>query len=274
MYRNSYLSIAILIGMLLVGIVDYLSGTEIRVFPLYFLPLLPAAWVFGRTGAVGASLVATVVWAASLYLAGRHYSHGYIWIVNMVTQGTTFLVVSLLIAWLHESLQHERVLSSTDTLTGLANRRSFYEQAGGALALCHRNSNPVSLAYIDLDNFKQVNDAYGHGSGDTLLRTVGEILSACLRASDVSGRVGGDEFVVMLPDTNAEHARTVLEKIRIRLAQTPELQASSMTVSIGAVSYAKAPADISVMIKAADELMYSVKSSGKNGLQIQAATAA
>jgi diguanylate cyclase (GGDEF)-like protein len=274
MYRNSYLSIAILIGMLLVGIVDYLSGTEIRVFPLYFLPLLPAAWVFGRTGAVGASLVATVVWAASLYLAGRHYSHGYIWIVNMVTQGTTFLVVSLLIAWLHESLQHERVLSSTDTLTGLANRRSFYEQAGGALALCHRNSNPVSLAYIDLDNFKQVNDAYGHGSGDTVLCTVGEILSACLRASDVSGRVGGDEFVVMLPDTNAEHARTVLEKIRIRLAQTPELQASSMTVSIGAVCYAKAPADISVMIKAADELMYSVKSSGKNGLQIQAATAA
>jgi diguanylate cyclase (GGDEF)-like protein len=274
MLRNSYISVLILIGILLVGVVDYLSGTEVRVFPLYFLPLIPAAWVFGRTGAVGSSLVATAAWAASLYLAGSHYSHGYIWLINVLTQGATFLVVSLLIAWLHASLQRERVLSSTDTLTRLANRRAFYEQAGAALALCHRKSNPVSLAYIDLDNFKQVNDAYGHGSGDALLRAVGEILRSCLRASDVSGRFGGDEFVIMLPDTTADHARTVLEKIRIRIAQTPEVRACSVTVSIGAVAYPKAPTDISVMIKAADELMYSVKNGGKDGVEVQAAIAA
>ena len=173
MIRKPYIGVAIFLGILLVGVVDHLSGTEIRVVPLYFLPLIPAAWVFGRKGAVGGSLVATVVWSVLLYLGGHQYSHSYIWVINSVTQGLIFLVVSLLIAWLHNSLQRERFLSSTDTLTGLANRRSFYAQAGVALAFCRRNQSPASLAYIDLDNFKQVNDLCGHESGDALLRTAG-----------------------------------------------------------------------------------------------------
>jgi diguanylate cyclase (GGDEF)-like protein len=273
MIGKSYVGIAVFIGILLVGGVDYLSGSEIRIFPLYLLPLIPAAWVFGRKGAVSASLLATVAWAASLYLDGSQYSSAYIWIINSVTQGATFLIVSLLIAWLHKSLERERVLSSTDTLTGLSNRRSFYVQANSALALCHRNRSPVSLAYIDLDNFKQVNDAHGHEFGDTLLRRISEVLVACLRASDVSARVGGDEFIILLPDTSAEHARTVLEKVRARLASTPEVQVCSTSVSIGAVSYTQAPSDLSKMIKMADDLMYNVKSSGKDGVQVLPMTA-
>ena len=274
MIRKLNIGVAVLFGILLVGVIDYLSGTEIRVVPLYFLPLIPAAWVFGRKGAVGSSLVATAVWVALLGLAGQQYSHSYIWVINAVTQGLIFLVVSLLIAWLHKSLRRERLLSSTDALTGLANRRSFYAQAGITLALCSRNHNPASLAYLDLDNFKQVNDLRGHESGDALLRTVGEVLVGCLRASDIAARVGGDEFVVLLADTTIEQARVVLDKIRARLAEAPEVQACAVTVSIGAVSYAHAPTDISVMIKAADELMYSAKASGKDSIQVQSAIAA
>jgi diguanylate cyclase (GGDEF)-like protein len=274
MIRKPYVGVAAFLGILLVGLVDHLSGTEIRVFPLYFLPLIPAAWVFGRTGAVSGSLLATFVWAASLYVAGRPYSHTYIWVINCVTQGVTFLVVSLLIAGLRKSLLRERILSSSDVLTGLANRHSFYTQAGIALALCQRSQKPVSLAYMDLDNFKQVNDTRGHASGDDVLRKVGEILVSCLRTSDVAARVGGDEFVILLPDTTAESARIVLEKIRARLAEAPDVQAFSVTASIGAVSYAQAPTDITVMIKAADELMYRVKGGGKDGIQIQQTIAA
>lgn len=268
MIGKPYVGVAVFFGILLVGGVDYLSGSEVRIFPLYLLPLIPAAWVFGKKGAVSASLAATAVWAVSLFLSGSQYSSAYIWVINSVTQGTTFLIVSLLIAWLHKSLQRERILSSTDTLTGLSNRRSFYVQAGSALALCHRNHSPVSLAYIDLDNFKQVNDAYGHEVGDTLLCRISEVLVACLRASDFSARVGGDEFIVLLPNTTAEHARIVLEKIRARLASTPEMQVCSTSVSIGAVSYAQAPGDLSKMIKMADDLMYNVKSGGKDGVQV------
>jgi diguanylate cyclase (GGDEF)-like protein len=127
---------------------------------------------------------------------------------------------------------------------------------------------------MDLDNFKQVNDTRGHASGDDVLRKVGEILVSCLRTSDVAARVGGDEFVILLPDTTAESARIALEKIRARLAEAPDVQAFSVTASIGAVSYAQAPTDITVMIKAADELMYRVKGGGKDGIQIQQTIAA
>ena len=274
MTSKPYAGVAVILGILIVGLVDYLSGTEIRVFPLYFLPLIPAAWVFGRTGAVSGSLLATCVWAASLYVAGRPYSQSYILVVNCVTQGVTFLVVSLLIAGLHKSLQRERFLSSSDALTGLANRHSFYTQAGIALALCHRSRSPVSLAYMDLDNFKQVNDRHGHDSGDVLLRGVGDVLRSSLRTSDVAARVGGDEFVVLLPDTTAETARVVLDKIRTSLAEEPQLRVYSVTASIGAVSYTQAPSDIAVMMKAADEMMYRVKGSGKGSIQVQSATAA
>lgn len=265
---------ASLLGMFLVGYIDFATGIEIRLFPLYFLPLLLATWFFGRAGALTASAAAAVVWVISQYLSGRHYSHLYIWFINFVTQGATFVTVSLLISWLHDNLRQERARSRTDQLTGLANSRSFYPQAEAILTLCHRNLRPVSLAYLDLDNFKHANDTRGHEQGDALLRKVAEVLISSLRASDIPARIGGDEFVILLPDTAAADARTVLEKVRSRLEQTPQLRACSITASIGAVSCAQAPTDIHALLKTADELMYGVKRAGKNHVRIQSVTAA
>lgn len=265
---------ASLLGMFLVGYIDFATGIEIRLFPLYFLPLLLATWFFGRAGALTASAAAAVVWVISQYLSGRHYSHLYIWFINFVTQGATFVTVSLLISWLHDNLRQERARSRTDQLTGLANSRSFYAQAEAILTLCHRNLRPVSLAYLDLDNFKHANDTRGHEQGDALLRKVAEVLISSLRASDIPARIGGDEFVILLPDTAAADARTVLEKVRSRLEQTPQLRACSITASIGAVSCAQAPTDIHALLKTADELMYGVKRAGKNHVRIQSVTAA
>lgn len=263
---------ASLLGMLLVGYIDFATGIEIRLFPLYFLPLLLATWFFGRAGALTASAAAAMVWVISQYLSGRHYSHLYIWVFNFVTQGATFVTVSFLISWLHDNLRQERARSRTDQLTGLANSRSFYAQAEAILTLCHRNLRPVSLAYLDLDNFKHANDTRGHEQGDALLRKVAEVLISSLRASDIPARIGGDEFVILLPDTAAADARTVLEKVRSRLEQTPQLRACSVTASIGAVSCAQAPTDIHALLKTADELMYGVKRAGKNHVRIQSVT--
>lgn len=263
---------ASLLGMLLVGYIDFATGIEIRLFPLYFLPLLLATWFFGRAGALTASAAAAMVWVISQYLSGRHYSHLYIWFFNFVTQGATFVTVSLLISWLHDNLRQERARSRTDQLTGLANSRSFYAQAEAILTLCHRNLRPVSLACLDLDNFKHANDTRGHEQGDALLRKVAEVLISSLRASDIPARIGGDEFVILLPDTAAADARTVLEKVRSRLEQTPQLRACSVTASIGAVSCAQAPMDIHALLKTADELMYGVKRAGKNHVRIQSVT--
>lgn len=260
-------------GLVLVGYIDYTTGTEIRMFPLYFLPLLPVAISFGKTGALTASVAASAIWVAAQFLSGKHYSQDYIWVVNFFSQGVAFTVVSLLVARLHEKFRKEHTDSLTDELTGLANSRSFYAQIEAVANLCRRDRRPVSLAYLDLDNFKHINDSLGHTRGDAVLREVAKALISNLRESDVPARIGGDEFVVLLPDTTAADARVVLERVRSRLKQTPRLRAHSVTASIGVVSYDRVPTDIDAMLKAADKLMYSAKRAGKNHIRDRSVTA-
>ncbi len=264
-----YNTATVLIGILAVGYIDYLTGLEIRIFPLYFLPLARAATVFSRTAAVAASIFAATTWILAQYLSGREYSSSYIWGVNFVTQGIAFVLVTTLIASLRTALARERALSRTDPLTGLFNSRALYEIAGAELTLCHRNKRPAALAFIDLDNFKQVNDSFGHGRGDTLLRNVANLLTNTLRSTDVIARVGGDEFAIFLPEIEAHHAHTLLEKIRMLLQQFPDFEDLPISASIGAVAYANAPSTLQDMMKEADAHMYTVKAAGKNRVNVK-----
>lgn len=266
---NPIIFLLITVGILIIGYIDYLSGVEIRIFPLYFIPLVAASWYVGKVAALSLSFLVTIVWAVSMYFGGHVYSHVYIWGVNFFTQGSSFVIITLLFSSLHDAFEREYALGRTDMLTGLSNSRSFFEQASSVLSLCHRNGRPVSLAYIDLDNFKCANDTLGHLHGDDLLRKVADVFNENLRASDLVARMGGDEFVILLPETNAGDARTVLEKIRQRLGQEPNFEVCSVTVSIGAVSYSQAPSDIGPMVKSADEIMYKVKNTSKNNILVE-----
>lgn len=257
------------IGLLLTGLVDYLTGLEIRVFPLYFVPLVFAAWLLGPRATALFSGLATIIWVVANYAGGREYSHAYIWMINFFTQGSAFLLVPMLVAALHQALVRERDLARIDPLTGLANRRSFYADSKGIVELCHRHNRAISIAYIDLDNFKQANDQFGHEFGDRLLQTVARILRSILRTSDRCCRVGGDEFIILLPETSEADARAVLERIRLSLADEKSLFQASVTASIGAVSYEQAPLHLEPMVVAADELMYRVKTSSKNQVYIE-----
>ena len=149
------------------------------------------------------------------------------------------------------------------------NSRAFYEQADPILKLSHRETHPVTVAYIDLDNFKHANDVYGHLYGDDLLRTVANVLRASFRSSDLIARMGGDEFVVLFPETNANNAKLALEKMQQRLMKSPKLLKAEVTVSIGAVSYRTAPTDLDSLINEADETMYKIKYESKNGILIE-----
>lgn len=174
------------VGVLTVGLVDYFTGIEIRVFPLYFLPLMFAARYLGKNEAMGFVLLATITWMICMLLGGREYSHRYIWFINFFTQGSAFVLVTLLYSQLNTALQHEAAYSRTDALTGLSNSRSFYEQAGSVLRLCRRKNRPLTLAYIDLDNFKTANDTYGHAFGDEVLRKLAELLRKSFRTTGLS----------------------------------------------------------------------------------------
>lgn len=251
-------------AILLISPLDVFSGVELPVFPLYYLPITFAAWQFGWLGAVAAAALSTFGWYASNQLAGLQFAHPVIWVANTLAQGTSFAIVGLLVAALRATMVRERTLSRMDLLCPLLNRRAFFEDSLRLLALCRRNERPVTLAYLDLDNFKAVNDSRGHKAGDDLLLRVAQVLTSSIRTSDVAARLGGDEFVILLPEVGPEQAQWVLERLRAAICQShPELP-SAVSVSVGAVTYLMAPDDLDMMVQRADAVMYSAKNEGKN----------
>lgn len=251
-----------------IGVLDWATGTEVRIFPLYFLPLALAATRLGVVGALSASLLATLTWISAQYLAGREYSNPMVWLINFCTQGSAFLVVSLLVARLELRLRREHRLSRTDALTGLLNSRAFRESAERLLVEASRR-RPLTLAYIDLDHFKRVNDRDGHNAGDRLLARIGSLIETSLGSNGIAARIGGDEFAVLLPEHDADMARHRLESVRQALLSHPEVAASGVTASIGGIAQSDPESRLDALIRRADVLMYSVKSGGRNAVRVE-----
>ncbi len=160
-----------------------------------------------------------------------------------------------------------RYLAYHDVLTGLANRKQFYERLSQSLEWAHNNNQLVALMFLDLDGFKQVNDTLGHDTGDQLLRVVAGRLTNGLRSSDIVSRLGGDEFTVVLPGIpQADYAAKIAEKILENLSQVYVLEGHEVfvTVSIGISIYPLNGEDEETLIKNADTAMYSAKQLGRN----------
>ncbi|MDH3423543.1 MAG: GGDEF domain-containing protein, partial [Gemmatimonadota bacterium] len=241
---------------------------ELRVFPLYYAPLAVLAWRSGRDGALVATVGCTASWVASNAWAGLAYSLTLVWIINTLMQLLSFLVVGLLIAAVRDALLREQGRSRTDPLTAMLNRAGFYEEAARLVALCRRTGRPVTVAYIDLDNFKAVNDSLGHEAGDDVLRTVAGLLRVAIRPSDVAARLGGDEFVVLFPEIGPSEAAATLERIRASLAAALDRGPLSVTGSIGAVTFVTVPARVEDIVSLGDSRMYLAKAGGRNRVSL------
>jgi diguanylate cyclase (GGDEF)-like protein len=267
--RKPFIAAAAVVGIAIIAAVDFVTGAEVRIFPLYFLPLGLAAWHLGRAGALAAAVLCTISWIGSNYLAGLRFSAPAVWVINVLTQATSFVVVGLLIAAVRSALAREVELGRTDPLTGLLNGRAFDQQAEHVLALARRYGHDVTLAYIDLDNFKAVNDTLGHHGGDDMLRTTADSIRQCIRAGDVCARLGGDEFVVLLPETKLDGAGALLERLRSSLAETLGRSRCTVSASIGAVAFTAPPPGVDEVIRHADQAMYVAKSAGKDRVCLQ-----
>ena len=162
--------------------------------------------------------------------------------------------------------------AATDGLTGLPNKRAVQDTVKRMSAHASRTLSPLSAIVLDLDHFKQINDTFGHGRGDDVLAAVGAVLAGTVRASDFVGRNGGEEFIVLLPDTDAESAVVVAEKIRAAIAEIviPGVE-RPITASLGIASIPQHAGDGDHLIRSADRALYSAKTNGRNRAEIAVA---
>lgn len=258
-----------LIGLMLVvalGAIDYLTSYEISFSIFYLLPVVLVSWFDKKSHAVFISILSAAAWLWADVTAGHTYSHFAIPVWNAITRLGFFLLAVFSLSEINKLLLKEQTLARIDSLTGAANRRAFYEIAKREIDRAARFSRPITLAYIDIDDFKQVNDTHGHSEGDTLLRSIARTLTDNIRSIDLVSRLGGDEFAILLTETDQENAKTALNNVQAELLRTVKNNHWPVTFSIGTVTCYKS-CNLDELIKEADNLMYSVKRSGKNRIE-------
>ncbi len=244
-----------------IGTLDFLTGPDYAWSIFYVAPILLATWFVSWRAGAAWSAMSAAVWAA-LDLLGRTYSSPFVPAWNAVVRLAFFAMITALVEGTKRGIAREQRLSRTDSLTGVANGRSFEDRLDYSLSYLRRSGRPVTVAYVDLDDFKSVNDRLGHFEGDALLRTVASAVASRLRATDTVARLGGDEFGILLPDTDSGAALLVLEDV-VKAVNDAVSERWPVGMTIGAVTFHEPPSDVDAMVAAADHLMYAGKRAGK-----------
>ena len=245
---------------------DHVTTHAISLSIFQLLPIALATWYAPPPLGSLTGLIAVALW---LYHALFHaHVHEPTWVVfwNAAVRITFYLLFARLLGGLKSALRRERNVARIDGLTWILNVRGFHEACERLFQLAARHHRPTTLAFIDLDGFKRVNDVRGHAAGDRVLQDVAATLTAHVRATDVVGRLGGDEFAVFMPETGLSGARAAFAKIQQELRLMAAAEGHPVGFSIGVAVFPTAPPSLADAIRVADALMYRVKTSGKNNL--------
>jgi diguanylate cyclase (GGDEF)-like protein len=251
---------------LLLALIDFLTGPEFIFFIFYWPPIAMVTWFAGKRWGYAAVAMSGVCWAVAKgaeWLTEK--PHVLIW--NASVSVASFALLVYLIARLRTLVDLERETARTDFLTGIANARAFAEALEAELARSRRTGAPFSLAYIDLDDFKLINDRFGHETGDQVLAAIAQELRRNFRSLDVVARMGGDEFAILLPDTNQSQAQVALRRVLGRMADVAARHGWPITSSIGSITCLQPARSADELVRRADALMYEVKQSGKNAVR-------
>lgn len=268
-YRSLIVFGLSLVFIAMIGLIDSVTGFEISFAPLYLLPIMLVTWFGGMPFGFMAAGLSAVVWLIAEIVAGQQYSHPVIYLWNTLMRLVTYAIMVWLLARVQSEMALEKQLARHDPITGAANPRYFQEVFQTEAIRACRYGHPITIGYIDLDNFKWVNDTLGHSTGDTVLRTIVDILQRQLRQSDIIARLGGDEFALLFPETGENAAREVFTRVHQSLQDKMNEEHWRVTFSIGVLVCEHIPdhCRLDEVIQRVDRLMYSVKSSSKNGIQ-------
>ena len=259
------------VGFLLLGFVaflDYTTGTEFSFSLFYLLPISLISWMISERLGLVFAILSSCVWIAVDVLLGNSNItsnlFAYLW---NATARLGFFLLPVFMIRLQRALLREQELARTDFLTGVLNTRFFHELAQMEINRSVRYKRPFTIAFIDADNFKTINDTFGHTTGDIVLRAIAMNIKTHLRRTDIVARVGGDEFVVLLSETNAQTAPIVISNMQRTLVKEMNESGWSVTFSIGVLTLSAQRLSVDEMLGRADQLMYMVKNNGKNNIQ-------
>ena len=265
--RSKLLLIAgIIVFMTILGFIDYNTSFEISLSIFYLIPIAIGSWFLSRRISILLSILCSVVYGILDFLSGNVYSHPLILTWNDFAIFGIYLIVAITLSKLKEVLIIEKELSRTDPLTGLSNVRHFMEVVNSEIERCRRYKHPITLIYFDCDNFKKVNDSFGHVQGNKLLITVASTIRDSIRDTDIPARLGGDEFGILLPETGMEFSKKHISRIHKKLKEDMKKNGWPVTFSIGVATFVKTPESMDELLTCADNLMYSVKRKGKNNI--------
>jgi diguanylate cyclase (GGDEF)-like protein len=256
-----------LISMVIIAILDFLTGKEITFSFIYIAPIALAAWINGPREGIFLSVASALIWTLVNHTFTDPQARLLVSYWNAGAHLGFFLMVTFLIAELRLVLDKEKTLARTDFLTGALNRRAFYEMANLELTRLKRSQRPFTMIYMDIDDFKAVNDRRGHDTGDQLLKLVAETLAGHIRPFDSVGRLGGDEFAILMPETNQRAARSIAPRLQNTLLTKMRENDYPVTFSMGTLTYIAAPETIEQVLKLTDLLLYRVKKAGKNAIE-------
>ena len=262
---------ALLLGLVLIAAIawlDYVTGPQLLMNVFYLLPVMFVAWVTASTAyGLLAVLVTFLVGPLEAYLDGFHLYTLPVAAWNAGMRTAVFCIVLLLLAEVRKLVARLQEQSLTDELTGVANRRAFLEVAAREIERSRRYRHELSLAYLDIDGFKAVNDQRGHMVGDRVLIALAGLARATARSVDTVARIGGDEFVILMPETDARAAVSLAERLCAVCSRAAGSDAAPVTCSVGVVTFECAPTDVEELLANADALMYEAKAAGGDSVR-------
>ena len=247
---------------------DAATGPKLSLNVFYLLPVMLVAWVTASTAYGLIAVLATfLVGPLQAYLDGFHVYSLPVALWNAGVRAAVFCVVLLLLAEMRRLFVRLREQSHTDELTGVANRRAFVLAAANEIERSLRYRHMVSLAYLDIDGFKGVNDRLGHAVGDRVLVALAAAIRATARSVDTVARLGGDEFAVLMPETDEDAALPLADRLREVCSLASGPGASHVTCSVGVVTFNRPPRDLEELLTSADALMYEAKAAGGDAVR-------
>lgn len=257
-------SIVIPIALVLViGYGDYLSGYLLTLSFLYTLPVLAAVWARDTRFGIAVAAVASAVSVLAAHAAGLPTPTVLFPLWNALMRFAVFATVAYLMGHLKQRLEHESRKALSDPLTQIANRRALIHALEVESNRVAHSGRCFSLLFIDLDDFKALNDSAGHAAGDEALSRIAKLIVASSRVMDVTARLGGDEFCVLLPDTDELTLRAFVARLCASVEAEIAAQGWAISLSVGVVTVRNASLSADEALRAADSAMYAAKSAGK-----------